>query len=140
MHTERILALADLIEKQPHTTTESPEGFTMDNWHHDCGTPACIAGWACHVSLGGNVVLNKDVNIELTARYFLGLDAEKADALFQPDLRSDFEKEDDFISATDAWGDITPEHAARTLRRLAKTGKVDWKADERREELRMGEL
>lgn len=127
MNTERILALADLIEKQPHTTQEAPEGFTMVNWNHDCGTPACIAGWACHVALGGAVVL--DINIEQTARRFLGLDAAEADALFEPDLRSDFEKEHGFISSTDVWDDITPDHAARTLRRLAKTGKVDWKSE-----------
>ena len=46
MNVERILQLADIIEVQPHMTDEDPEGFTMMDYIHDCGSPACIAGWA----------------------------------------------------------------------------------------------
>jgi hypothetical protein len=120
MNKERILKLADIIEKQPHTTPQQPDGFTMSNWTHDCGTPACICGWANHE-------LNKETSSDIwlgddrVAAEWLGLDIDTAGSLFEPSRERDSNP-----WATDWWDEITPAHAAAVLRNLAETGKVDW--------------
>jgi hypothetical protein len=115
VNKERILALADLIEQQPHADKEASEGFTMSSITHDCGTPACIAGWAAWEAVGrkNGDLYDFDLDIEGKARDFLGISPTKADALFYP---YEFK----------AYGEITPSEAAATLRRLAETGQVDW--------------
>lgn len=128
MNKERILALADLIEVQPHTTFEAEIGFSMDNWSHSCGTPSCIAGWACAMEkpIDARPISERSL---WHARDYLGLSAEQADALFEPDLRDDEQREDnDHLAVTDLWDAITPSQAADTLRRLAETGEVVWSA------------
>lgn len=126
MKKERILALADLIERQPHTTLEENHGFYMGNWTHNCGTPSCIAGWAAYASVDG-ILENMpgyggyhEVGMD-----FLGICRKQADALFEPDLLSEEEKEEE-VDPTEIWGFITPAQAAATLRRLAETGNVKW--------------
>lgn len=101
MNTERILHIADLIEKL------EPQQFDMSDYIYtaECGTVACIAGWT-YLTYGGC----GDPYSE--ARNLLGLDEDRADALFLP-------------YGCD-WEDITPAHAAQTLRKLAETGEVDW--------------
>lgn len=107
MHTERIRALADLIEQQPHTTEEAENGFNMSDYTHDCGTPCCIAGWAeINVSKDGRAPFDR-------GQEWLGLTIGQAEELFYVD--SDLELED-----------ITPSHAAAVLRHLADHGVVDW--------------
>lgn len=125
MNKERILALADLIEKQPHTTVEAPSGFSMENWSHDCGTPACIAGWAWAMEKAK--MEDVDDNASDAAQKFLGLGVLTGDSLFEPDLRdTDLALNHHWENHTDLWGHITPTHAAAVLRHLADTGKVDW--------------
>lgn len=113
MNTDNIRRLADIIEQQPHTTVSALSGFTMLNWTHDCGTPACIAGWANYLH---NSDGREQVRMESAyrARLWLGLGEEDADELFgigedDPGLES-----------------VTPTHAAAVLRHLADTGEVDW--------------
>jgi hypothetical protein len=43
---ERCEILAQVIERQPHTTPDAADGFNMARERHICGTPCCIAGFA----------------------------------------------------------------------------------------------
>jgi hypothetical protein len=115
MNRERILALADLIEEQPHTDEEADEGFTMESITHDCGTPACIAGWAAWEALGRQRgdLYSIHTDLDAKAREFLDIDPLKAEDLFYPPFP--------IVYAT-----VTPSEAAATLRHLAETGEVDW--------------
>jgi hypothetical protein len=109
MNAERILQLADVIEKVPHVQLDedAPRGeldsFNMDDWH--CGTAGCIGGWAaqlfdCATSEAGVA---------------LGLRCIEAMSLFTPKP----------INPND-WSKITSLQAATVLRHLAATGIVDW--------------
>jgi hypothetical protein len=121
MNKERILALADLVEQQPHSLEF---GFNMGELIHGCGTPSCIAGWAAWEKAGRPemIVAKEGYATENEASDWLGLphivespdDNDLSFDLFYP-LGFSFEK-------------ITPKHAAFTLRHLAETGKVDWRA------------
>jgi hypothetical protein len=114
MNRERILELADRIEAAPHKLrydedagcSRKPTSFNMRIWH--CGTVACIGGWA--------EALYKE-----PADFALGLGGQTMTALFFPE--SEFIPEHQRIQHKD----VTPQIAARCLRNLAKTGKVDWK-------------
>lgn len=113
MNAERILALADLIESQPHTDLNDPKGFNMTNWHHKCGTPSCIAGWAFAMMNGDNSGSEKiPLGASDDAAKYLGLTPNQSADLFFPRLED--------------WDSITPEDAAGTLRKLAYTGEVEW--------------
>lgn len=113
MNVERINALADMIEVMPHTTVSAEEGFSMANWSHDCGTPACIAGWAAYLAKGPGVLINHSCYD--VAADFLDINVCLADELFEPRLGD-----------VDLWDEIEPKHAAEVLRHLAQTGNVDW--------------
>jgi len=123
MNIDRINDLADLIEKQPHgPSLEKEGGFNMENYFHRCGTPSCIAGWACAMAVDE---YGPELKAKAKAAYrgphiawsdwlpadYLGLDRDKSFHLFAPD---------------GDWSRITPSQAAATLRHLAKTGEVDW--------------
>jgi hypothetical protein len=109
MNVERILALADIIEAQPHTSSSDESGFNMNAYSHHCGTPCCIAGWAA-----GNVAGLDEEDVFHVAAALLDLSSTLAVQLFIPP----------FDGAR--WGMITPAQAAITLRNLAATGIVDW--------------
>lgn len=125
MNKENILFVADLIEKQPKTEIHSKSGFTMEFYVHDCGTPACIAGWAVAANrgMGGNDDIRSAAGEKSTirtvseeAREYLGIDEEVGEALFLGfESRIDLRK-------------ITPMQAVDVLRNLAETGEVDWQA------------
>jgi hypothetical protein len=107
MHIERILLLADVIEKQPHTQFHARSGFNMRTYTHSCGSPSCIAGWAAELfteNIEGSIFANAQAALDITDR--------QASNLFMVDEIP--------------WSDITPAHAARTLRNLAATGEVQW--------------
>lgn len=114
MNTDRIRQLADIIERQPHTPITAESGFNMDNWTHDCGTPACICGWANSVQNELNGTEHR-IGSPMHARNWLGLTTEQGEDLFRP-----------FGIDNLLWDSITPTHAAAVLRHLADTGKVDW--------------
>jgi hypothetical protein len=40
---QRLTVIADIVCTQP-------ERLQMDNWHSECGTAHCIAGWADHLA------------------------------------------------------------------------------------------
>lgn len=104
-----LLAVADAIEAACRADARPPVGFNMaifnseafsgykDMTGHRCQTVACIEGWVCNLGYDGQ----------------LGLTEEQEKALFFPP----------------GWdtGGITPAQAVDTLRRLAKTGRVEWR-------------
>jgi hypothetical protein len=116
MNKDRILALADLVERQPHSDYYADAGFNMETYIHKCGTPSCIAGWAIF-TFGGRSDLDcaSDRDTEnRDAGELLGIGEEQSYALFQPlHLEIPLRK-------------ITPKQSAATLRHLAETGEVDW--------------
>ncbi len=113
MNVERIRELADVIEKQPHTSYLADHGFNMETLAHKCGTPCCIAGWAEH--LAGNDP-DDDACLDQSAEW-LGIKYlnEGIELFFPGDTYG-----------SDRWDRITPAHAAAVLRNLADTGHVDW--------------
>jgi hypothetical protein len=80
--------------------------FSMHEYN--CGTYACIAGWAIFAQDG---YINSSRNIHHYAQELLGLDDDQANDLFLN------------------WGDIedpTPNQAIKVLKHLKETGEVDW--------------
>lgn len=122
MNKERILALADLIEKQPHQPEfDATSGFDMSCTHRDCGTPACIAGWALWEAQGRPESLVEPPGlwgIENNAATYLGLSVPEVS---QPSGYPLF-----YPPETYKYEGITPAQAASCLRHLAETGEVDW--------------
>lgn len=122
MNRENILAVADAIEK--HSIPDL--GFNMTMWldrhpfpgqdtsGHNCGTTACIAGWAAAVSLGAadveQVEKHLPFSVRQTAKQYLALSIDQANALFEG-----------FST-----GEEEPSQAVSVLRHLAETGEVDW--------------
>lgn len=109
MNKERMLQLADVIEKLPHVQEENKtdpgRSFTMNDFSYECGTPACIAGWATALATGKENI--QEFAPCSTAARWLEIDVDWADNLFMPDvpLRR-----------------ITPQMAATVLRTLAEKG------------------
>ena len=122
MKTERILEIADLIEAGRDDMTFDMTTFgTADT---ECGTAACIAGWA--VARYGACGQQHDFDherplragVDEYARRGLCLTEEEARSLFLPNPRRDGL----------GLAEVTADHAVRTLRHLAATGEVDWRA------------
>jgi hypothetical protein len=114
MRKDRILALADLIEKQPHTSRDGAPGFCMEAYVHSCGTPSCIAGWASWLSFRKPKTLSGgETDLFDRAKSYLRLDSATAYRLFLPPGYFDPHL-------------YTPAQSAATLRRLAETGEVNW--------------
>lgn len=129
---QRLLGLADLIERQP----ECPDpnrfggGFTMRRYSHDvaCDSLACVAGWATHL-YGHLSATNRMLGIpngflaDMIAADVLSLEPVEADMLFKPSGETAH-----FEASYGSLGWISPQRAARTLCHLAETGVVDWDA------------
>lgn len=125
MNTNRILKLADLIEAGDDKlgfnmeTYGSASGAYEDRSGHNCGTVACIGGWAVAAfgayGKGEDVSLSRVIHtydVPESARNLLGLEADTAARLF--------------LAGGISSSDVTPAVAARCLRNLAETGEVDW--------------
>ncbi|PZP62989.1 MAG: hypothetical protein DI604_28090 [Delftia acidovorans] len=115
MNKERILALANLIEKQPHSAVEEVSGFNMVSYVHACGTPACIAGWAVASEGTPSPLAHQPIQptgVSSRAAKYLGLEYPEAEELF--------------LGGVYDLDEITPAQAAACLRHLAETGEVDW--------------
>lgn len=127
MNKERILTLADIIEAQPHTGVDAEKGFNMNSiLHNYCNTPCCIAGWAVWEAQGRPERVDRykyETGLEIPAAEYLEMpldpqhDCGSAMRLFYPD--------DDEINDRN-YQDLQPSEAAKVLRHLAETGKVDW--------------
>lgn len=130
----RINTLAWLIETGAiRDRNNKPVACVMDSWKvpakdafageperkkkfKGCGSAMCIGGSASFV-FGDGIDSNYD---EFDAADALGLDMTAANALFYPSAQAGFK------GNADNWPEITPARMARTLRRLARTGIVDW--------------
>ena len=119
MHKDRIRKLADVVEKCEskaisHISDHSDERyFNMAALTFECGSPACIAGWARHLFGDSD---------EYWAYEILGLRKGDAQRLFAPNLYYA-----DYNAGPSDPGFITGSHAAAVLRNLAETDNVDWK-------------
>lgn len=107
MNKQRILDLADHIEHLPHVTgcdaVPGVDSFTMEYVRYNCGTPACICGWAAHFLGNPN-----RLSYEKDAADYLGLDERWARVhLFYP------------RGTGCNLSELTPQRAAEALRRLA---------------------
>ena len=138
MNTERILRLANFIESLPD------ERLDMCFWAkdedgdenleqspatvlHNCGTAACIGGWTealfnpgRSTFLGTQGLWDESPAAVVptdSAGDLLGLTVAQAHDLFMPPM----------TEPRLSWSDITPTIAADTLRRLAETGRVEWR-------------
>lgn len=118
MNKRKVLKLANFIERQGFKTL----GFNMDVFYdtveynedfsgHGCGTVACVAGW-CVAMEHGLKEFNTSTDKHMAddkARDMLGLTDTQADDLFYELDQGKTDKD-----------------AAKVLRHLAETGKVDW--------------
>lgn len=129
MNKQKLLELADHIEKMPHFPyryqdpdhDDAMEKFLDgDDQHYFnmltyietnsvCGTVCCVAGetvrlWG-HPQWAGTIVRQ--------AADILDLDMDRAMSLFHPPERLE-------------WGSLTPAQAAHVIRQLAETGMVAW--------------
>ena len=140
---ERLYRLAATIETKegvdPANVRHEPairdgDGFSMQQYDFTCGTPACIAGWACWQFAGDRKAAWGMHTLNLLNEY-LGLGADDAAYLFTPTAHWDGEEhvEYDMQSLPGELGNITPRHAAACLRHYADTGVVDWEAAKKRE-------
>lgn len=115
MNKKRILKLADHIESLPHVADYSSgeTGFNMEIFNFNCGTPACICGWAVELWARKDLRENpSDIdNMLETGQELLGLTEKEAKNLFVPD--TDHRK-------------TTPVIAAQVLRDFAEGGEIDW--------------
>lgn len=118
MHEERILALAEIIERLPlgadpwHNADKQP-AFGMGQFQYHCGSPSCIAGWADHLAYKERIVL-KECGVTGRAKEYLGIGAGTAEELFLASRTR-------FPIST-----LSPKAAAWCLRNLVETGRVAW--------------
>lgn len=128
MNKENILLVADAIEKHSIEGLGFNMGDFISHRHddlsgHDCGTTACIAGWAASIAkefTNGEQLysFHFGTSIRGTAARFLGLtDADIVYKLFTPD-QTDLGKPSPYTADS--------AKAVRVLRHLAATGEVDW--------------
>lgn len=123
MNKERLLILAEAIEKNERPKAFPDFGFNMgtygddntDDWHGErCGTVACIAGWAVALFAEKKPAQDRcDLWVYEEAKTLLDLGNVTAHLLFAPDDIQDM-------------GDVTPKDAATVIRKLVETGYVDW--------------
>lgn len=109
MNKERVLHLADYIEKLPKVSKENPTGFTMMDFTHNCGAPACIAGWAAYLA-----DTTDEIDVFRCGAEYLELSKREAYQLFTMD------------NTEIPLSSVTPEQAAKVLRHLAETDEVNW--------------
>ena len=121
MNVDRIRQLADHIEKLPYVPARRARkevpSFSMRWLDYNCGTPACIAGWAIEMWP------EKDTTERSLQRARVCLDVwgPLSKHLFVPEFPSA-----NYDAKKGQRGHITPAHAAACLRKLAETGEVDW--------------
>lgn len=107
--------------------------FNMKNFivPEGCGTACCIAGAVVQFSSAlpfrssKHFYVESPLSIRDAAESLLGLDYHESEELFYaPSVLEKFE--DELPHGADALDMITPAWAARCIRNLIETGKVDW--------------
>lgn len=139
MNKERLLQLADVIEKGHHKFNGIHAAFNMSGWmdtptnmeddeildffrevnipnredipKHECNTTACIAGFACLLWDYDEAKKDKpDYGYSFKARMYLDLTEYQAETLF----------------CTYTTEDVTGAEAARVIRNFVETGRIEW--------------
>lgn len=118
MNKERILTLASIIEQQPHVAAGAPAGFCLNTFFHFCGTPSCIAGYAIAQARREGFTFQPNLSYTERAAKYLGLGNSVAFYLCIPPQGPEY--------LSHQYADVTPAMAAKVLRHLADTGRVDW--------------
>jgi hypothetical protein len=111
---EHLMFLANFLDTLP------AKQFDLADWTREaeCGTVACIDGWAC-VLFQGKSWDETNIREDAERRALLGLrDIHQAHQLFIPGQL--------LAGIGRLAGSISPSEAARVLRHLAATGEVDW--------------
>ena len=75
----------EAVQRTIDTLRAEPESYDQSMWFHDCGTPACVAGYALYANLYPDEIesLQGDCcSIPVEAERILGLSPEEADRLF----------------------------------------------------------
>lgn len=105
---ERLRTVEHSVERTP---TQQTNKFWMNVLTYECGTPACIAGWAAWYALEMPETMTPiNTNIERRAAEWLGLDYSWCMSyLFYP-------------SAWLFWDAIQPEHAIAALQNILDAG------------------
>ena len=119
MNVENLKKVRDAIAQNPTTYDQ--------RWYaHECGTPACIAGWAASLSLRDGETLNwggikrpdgRYANPHTRAQQWLGLSPHDAGRMFD---------EHPVLSGGEFRVDPTVQEALAMLDRAIETGKVVW--------------
>ena len=151
LNRELAFQVADVVSKLEDS--EEPGGFWMQRFAFTCGAPACLAGWTVSVATGKELVLPKPYRnlslcfeegatgqqmIRIVATEALRISHTMTDQLFLPKIKELTDDEDDsyYFADCDAEPDdpgfISAKWAAETMRHLARTGEVDWRASSRR--------
>jgi len=121
MNKENMLKLAAVIEPLPINNTfysepETPK-FCMSYVVFDCGTPACIAGWAASCATGRSIL--NGTPIISTAAAWLDVPGGWAHSnLFYPDMAMEH------LFNDYNYDRVTPKVAAALLRELASKDKL----------------
>lgn len=120
MNRERLSELADAIE-----AGREDLDFNMVDWIDDCGTTACIAGWACAV------FAPKDWE-QMTAPHYTGLYPRAAsDRGVIADVAAEELGFANYLEARPLFNPTnhlaaSRNQAVRVLRHAANTGTIDW--------------
>ena len=94
-------------------------GFVMSEWitvfksEHECGTCACIAGFAWLLGDGGNAAPGPDVDFVEYLGNFIGIDESVDDRAL-------------LVRLTMARPGVRPRHVVSLLERFLETGNLDW--------------
>lgn len=121
VRTDRILALADAIERALAPDASPTVGFNMgtlegqalperrDMTGHSCGTVCCILGWVYRLWPDESTRVDR---LDIEPREILGMFYWNWDELIMP---PDWRR-----------GEYSAQEAVAVLRHLAETGSVDW--------------
>lgn len=136
MNKERLSKLADWLEAgAPHEHVEfdmgsflgltDANGNMTQNVKEACGSLCCIAGCAAQFFAPDELVAAIEIggvgyNVLHIATKALDLDMKDARLLFLPPTN-------DLAYVGYSYDNITPKMAAKVIRHLIKTGKVDWR-------------
>jgi len=114
MNRENIQKVRDVIAALPPAQFDMRELGTKN----ECGTVACIAGWACEVLGTGN---DRDYGTTSVATEMFGITQGQAHELF-------------WLGSAEPGSKLWlagPDHAVRVLDHLLATGEVDWESTRR---------
>lgn len=126
MKTDVLNKVADLLDTvedyQMDAKTGFESGFCMEDYFHwnddenghECQSPSCIAGHILYMT-------GKKTDyygVADTAAEIAGLNSSQREELFIPDTGL-------YYAVKSPW-DVTAKEAAKVIRNLVETGKVDW--------------